>query len=478
MDNSGTSLDAVVVGAGPNGLAAAVRLAQSGCSVGLYEANATVGGGARTTELTLPGFKHDVCSAVHPMSVASPFFRSLPLHEHGLEWLHPPRPLAHPFDDGTAATLERSVESTGESFQSDRDARRYRQVVQPLVESWDSLAAELLGPIHVPHSPLLLARFGWWAARSGVGTARALFQSKMARAWYGGLAAHSVLPLERPPSSAVALVLALAGHVFGWPSPRGGAQAIADALASYFRSLGGTIITSHPVRSIDELPKAKVYLFDVSPLQLLSIAGNHLPPRYRRTLGRYRYGPGVFKVDWALDGPIPWKAEACRGAGALHLGGTLDELAESERACWENRHIDRPYVLLAQPSVFDPSRAPEGKHVGWAYCHVPNGSTTDMSEAIEGQVERFAPGFRDRILARHTMNCSQMQASNANYIGGDIIGGVTDIAQLLARPSLSMNPYATPNPQIYLCSASTPPGAGVHGMCGYNAAVAAISKLK
>jgi phytoene dehydrogenase-like protein len=470
-----SNYDAIVVGSGPNGLAAAIALARTGHSVLVVEAAATIGGGTRTRELTLPGFHHDVCSAIHPMALASPFFRELPLAEHGLEWVHPPLPLAHPLDDGSAAVLDRSVDTTAAGLGSDRGA--YQQLMGPLVASADVLFRELVGPFRIPRHPFAALRFGWRAMRSGHHLARHYFRTESARALFAGLTGHAQLPIDMMPSAAIGLMLGLAGHAVGWPMPRGGALRIADALAAYLHSLGGEVRTGWRVDSIDELPRARVILLDVTPRQVLKIAGHKLPASYRRRLSRYRYGMGIFKVDWALSGPIPWKSEACRRAGTLHLGGTLEEITAAERMTWNGAHPDRPYVLVAQPTLFDPSRAPPGRHIGWAYCHVPHGSTLDMTERIEAQMERFAPGFRDLILARHTMNTADVEACNANYIGGDINGGVADIWQILTRPVLSLNPYATPNPRLFICSSSTPPGGGVHGLCGYFAARAALRRL-
>jgi phytoene dehydrogenase-like protein len=465
--------DAVVVGSGPNGLAAAIALARAGRSVLVLEAADTIGGGTRSAELTLPGFVHDVCSAVHPMAAASPFFRSLPLAEHGLEWVQPEFPLAHPLDDGPAAVLERSVEATAARLGPDE--RAYRRLMGPLAARAEGLFRDLLGPLRVPRHPIAAMRFGWNAIRSAKGLA-ARFRTPAARALLAGLAAHSILPLEQSPSAAITLMLGLAGHAVGWPLPRGGSQRIADALASHLRKLGGEIVTGKRVASLDELPPAKAVLLDVTPRQVVALAGERLPARYRRRLERYRYGPGVFKLDWALSAPIPWRAEECRRAGTVHVGGTLEEVAEAERAPWRGEHPQRPFVLLAQPSLFDPTRAPAGKHTAWAYCHVPSGSTFDMTERIEAQVERFAPGFRELILARHALDTAAMERGNANYVGGDITGGVADWRQLFTRPVARLNPYTTPVPGLYICSASTPPGGGVHGLCGYFAARAALRR--
>jgi phytoene dehydrogenase-like protein len=464
--------DAIVVGSGPNGLAAAITLARTGCSVLVCEAQPTVGGGMRSAELTLPGFVHDICSAIHPLGVASPFFRTLPLAEYGLEWVEPPAAMAHPFDDGTAATLERSIAATSQTL--DHDAAAYRQLMAPLVSSWDKLAGMLLGPLRLPRHPLALMHFGLQALRSSQGLATRRFRGERARGFFGGLAAHAIMPLEQPLTAAFGLVLGMLGHIVGWPFPRGGSQHIANALAAYFQALGGKIVTGRPIASIAELPTARAVLCDVTPRQLLRLAGHCLPASYRRALERYRYGPGVFKVDWALDGPIPWTARACTRAATVHLGGTLAEIAAAERAAWQGQQTDRPFVLVAQQSLFDPTRAPAAKHVGWAYCHVPHGSTCDMTERIEAQVERFAPGFRERILARSTMPPALLERYNANYVGGDINGGVQDVWQLFARPTLRRVPYRTPARGVYICSSSTPPGGGVHGMCGYFAARAAL----
>ena len=469
---SNPSYDAIVVGSGPNGLAAAITLARAGWSVLVREAQETIGGGARSAELTLPGFVHDICSAIHPLAVGSPFFSNLPLGDYGLEWVHPPAPLAHPFDDGTAVVLERSLEATAENLGGDGAA--YQELMTPLVGHWDKLAFEILGPLRLPRHPLVLARFGLQAVRSARGLAERRFKGERARALFGGLGAHSFLQLEQRPSAAFGLVLAASGHAVGWPIPRGGSQQISEALASYFRSLGGEIVVNSPVESIDELPPARAVLFDVTPRQLARIAGHRLPAGYRQKLEAYRYGPGVFKVDWALDGPIPWRAEECKRAATVHLGGTLQEIAASERAVWRGEHAEGPYVLLAQQSLFDPTRAPEGKHTAWAYCHVPNGSTFDMRERIEAQIERFAPGFRDLILARSVMPPAELEQHNANYVGGDINGGVQDWRQLFTRPTMRRVPYSTPVKGLYICSSSTPPGGGVHGMCGYLAAHAAL----
>jgi phytoene dehydrogenase-like protein len=422
--------------------------------------------------LTLPGFRHDVCSAIHPLAVASPFFRSLELE---LDLIEPPAAVAHPLDDGTAAIARRSLADTAATLGSDGDA--YRRLLEPLVTGWDELEGEVLKPIaHVPRHPLALARFGLAALRPAKRLAEARFETEAARALFAGAAAHSVLRLEQPASATFGLVLLVLAHISGWPFPRGGSQAIADALSTRLRSLGGEIETGNYISSLRELPSSALVLCDVTPRQLLAIAGDVLPDGYRRRLERWRYGPGAFKLDYALDGPIPWRAPEVAEAGTVHLGGTLDEIANSERAAWEGRHAERPFVLLAQQSLFDETRAPGGKHTAWAYCHVPNGSTFDMSERVEAQIERHAPGFRDRVLARASRNTRDLERENANLVGGDISGGANTLRQLLARPVPRRIPYSTPLPWLYLCSASTPPGGGVHGMCGHLAARAALAR--
>jgi len=467
--------DAIVVGSGPNGLAAAIALAQAGKSVLVLEAESTVGGGTRSAELTLPGFVHDVCSAIHPLAVASPFLRTLPLQRFGLEFIHSPTPLAHPLPDGSAAVLERSLQATSEGLGP--DAKAYRTLFGPLVATSEKLVYEIFGPLRPPRHPIALARFGVHALRSAAGLAKGLFKEERTRALFAGLAGHSMLRLDQPLSAAFALVMGMLGHAVGWPVVSGGSQKIADSLAAYLGSLGGAIVTGNRVRSVDELPPARAILFDVSPRQLLAIAGKHLPRRYCRQLARYRYGPGVHKIDWALDSPIPWRAAECARAGTVHVGGALESIVASENAVAKGMHPERPYVILAQQSLFDPGRAPRGKHVAWGYCHVPNGSTFDMTERIEAQIELFAPGFRDRVIARHVMGPQEVERHNANYVGGDINGGLQDLRQLFTRPAVRLVPYATPNPQLYICSSSTPPGGGVHGMCGAFAARAALRRV-
>ena len=454
---------AVVIGSGPNGLSAAILLARAGRAVTVYEASSHIGGGARSRALTLPGFLHDVCSAIHPMAVASPCFEQFPLRRHGLEWIHPDAPLAHPLDDGSAVMLERSLDATCANLGPDGAA--WRGLMEPFVEAWPELRGDVLAPLlRAPRHPVWMARFGLHALRPARALAQALFRGPRARALFAGIAAHSILPLEARPSSAVGMVLAIAGHAAGWPLPRGGSQRITDALAAYFRSLGGEIHAASPVT---RLPDAPLVMCDLTPRQLLALAGDCFPPRYRRALARWRYGPGAFKIDWALDGPIPWRASACARAGAVHVGGTLEEIA-----AWEGGHAGRPFVLVAQPSLFDPSRAPAGKHTAWAYCHVPNGAEADMTGAVEDQIERFAPGFHTRILARHVFTPAALERHNPNLVGGDIAGGAAGLRQTFLRPTPSL--YRTPLKGVYICSASTPPGGGVHGMCGYWAVRAAL----
>ncbi|ADI14229.1 phytoene desaturase family protein [Truepera radiovictrix] len=468
--------DAVVVGSGPNGLAAAITLARAGLSVVLLEAKDAPGGGLRSAELTLPGFTHDLCSAIHPFGRASPFFRSLPLEAYGLSWVEPPLPLAHPLGGGDAVVLERSLEATSDAL--GRDGAAYRWLMAPPARHWEALADDILGPLlRVPRHPVALARFGVRAGPSASWTARALFREERARALFAGLAAHTILPLERLTTSAIAVVLGALGHAVGWPFPRGGAQSLADALVRFFTALGGEVVVNAPVHRVDALPRAKAVFFDLTPRQLVAILGERLPARYRRRLLRYRYGAGAFKVDYALSGPVPWLAEACSRAGTVHLGGTLAEIAHAEREVARARHPARPYVLVAQQSLFDPTRAPAGQHTLWAYCHVPHGSAQDMTRAIEAQLERFAPGFGARVIAKSVRTPAELERYNPNYLGGDISGGVNDLLQLLARPVLHPNPYRTPATGVYLCSASTPPGGGVHGMAGFNAARRALAEV-
>jgi phytoene dehydrogenase-like protein len=454
----------VVIGSGPNGLAAAILLARAGRAVTVYEASEQIGGGTQSAELTLPGFVHDICSAIHPMAAGSPCFEQFPLHSYGLEWIHPGAPLAHPLDDGTAVMLERSLDATCANLGPDGGA--WRRLMAPFVEAWHDLRHDVLAPLRLPRHPVLMARFGRHALRPAHALADSLFRGTRARALFAGVAAHSMLPLEERPSAAIGLVLAIVAHTAGWPIPRGGSGRIAAALAGYFRSLGGEICPGSPVT---RLPDAPLVMCDIGPKQLLEIAGDCLPSAYRRSLASYRYGAAAFKLDWALEGPIPWRAPDCARAGTVHLGGTLEEIAE-----WEGRNTGRPFVLVAQSSLFDTSRAPAGKHTAWAYCHVPNGSSRDMTDAVEDQIERFAPGFRARILGRHVFTPAGLERRNANLVGGDITGGANTLGQTLLRPTRSL--YVTPRKNVYLCSASTPPGGGVHGMCGYYAARAALGR--
>jgi phytoene dehydrogenase-like protein len=470
---------AVVIGSGPNGLAGAIALARAGFEVAVHEAEPQLGGGMRSAELTLSGFVHDVCSSIHPLGAESPFFRELELD---VEWIHPDAPAAHPFDDGTSLLLERDFDATCAGLGRDGDA--YRRLVGPLVEGWREIERVLLGPLPVsPGAALeLRRRLGTRglldALRASLSAARPLAESRFAdervRGWFAGHAAHSMLPLERRPSAGFGLALLTLGHAVGWPFPRGGSQRLADALADRLSDLGGEIATSSPV---DELPRADVVLADVVPRELARIAGPRLPERYRRRLLSYRHGPGAFKLDWALDGAIPWRDAACARAGTVHLGGTLEEISASEWGAWSGRPAGKPFVLLAQTSLFDNTRAPVGKHTAWAYCHVPNGAAEDMTERIEAQVERFAPGFGDRILARHAMGPAELEAHNRNLVGGDLNGGAMDLGQLFTRPVRRLVPYRTPIRCVYLCSSSTPPGGGVHGMCGYSAARVALKDL-
>lgn len=468
------SHDAVVIGSGPNGLAAAITLARAGKRVLVLEAQETPGGGARTAPLTLPGFLHDTCSAIHPMAVASPFFREMPLAPFGLQWIEPPAAVAHPFDDGTAAALYRSIDATAETLGEDGPA--YRARLGRWEPRWRDLFDDALQPLHFPRHPFLLAGFGLGAIRSAEGLFRSWFRGVPARGLFAGLAGHSFLPLDEMPSAAIALMLGLAGHAVGWPLPRGGSQAITTALVRYLESLGGEVRVGRPVRSPADLPPARAVLFDLSAKALARVAGDALPSGYRRALERFRGGPGVFKLDYALSAPAPWKAEACRRAGTVHLGGTLDEVAAAEAAPWRGKCAERPFVLVAQPSLFDPTRAPAGKHTLWAYAHVPPGSRENVADRIEAQIERFAPGFRDCVLARHVATPADVERGNANYVDGDISGGVADLRQLFFRPAPRWDPYAMPHPHWYLCSASTPPGAGVHGMCGVYAARSALRR--
>ena len=469
-----TRYDAVVVGSGPNGFGAAITLARRGHSVLMLEGAATIGGGMRSAESTLPGYVHDICSAVHPLGASSPLFRSLPLGDHGLEWVHPAAPMAHPFDDGTAAVLYRSIEETVAQFPEGAGA--YRALFEPLTRQWNRLMWEVLQPaLHVPRHPLLLAQFGLPSLRSAAGFAKR-FKDARLEAMFAGTAGHAILPLDARFTASFGIVLTGAAHGAGWPIARGGSQRLADALASYFRSLGGEIETNRPVRSLADLPEHRTVFFDVAPEHLLAICGDSLNERYRRRLFGYRRAAAVFKLDYALAGPVPWTASKCRQAGTVHLGGSLEEMVQTESAIHKTKLAEQPLVLTAQPTVFDTSRAPDGKHTFWAYCHLPRGSNADRTEAIERQVERFAPGFRDLVLARSTLTPAEAEAHNPNLVGGDITGGSNGGMQLFFRPGYTPWPYDTPAEGIYLCSASTPPGGGVHGMCGYWAARRALRR--
>jgi phytoene dehydrogenase-like protein len=470
--------DAVVLGAGPNGLATAITLQQKGLSTLLIEGHKEIGGGLRSAELTLPGFTHDICSSIHPLGIASPFFNTLPLQQYGLEWITPPVAAAHPLDNSGSTSpipyLTRSPDETARSLGADKTT--YLRLVNPLVKAWPCLAPELLAPLHLPAHPLQMARFGWQGIPSAAHLAHR-FKTKEAKALIAGMAAHAMQPLTNLTTAAVALVFFMTGHGQGWPLPRYGSSTLAKALASYFTSLGGAIQTDTWITQFSQLPSCRALLLDLTPRQLLQLGGHHWSGLYKKQLEHYRYGMGVFKVDWALDGPIPWTNATCREAGTVHIGNTFEEIAASEALTAKGGHPDRPFVLLTQPSLFDPSRAPHDKHTAWAYCHVPSGSRKDMTTSIEIQIERFAPGFRDRILARHTMDSAQMEEYNPNYIGGDINGGIMDIRQLFTRPALRRSPYRTSANGIYICSSSTPPGGGVHGMCGYHAARRALRDI-
>jgi len=467
--------DVVVVGSGPNGLTAAAVLARAGLGVLVVEAQATPGGGARTEALTLPGFLHDPCSSVHPLGVASPVFGALGLERHGLSWVHPPAPLAHIIGDGEVVLLERSLAATARGL--GRDGAAYARLLAPFVDRFTELVAATLGPLRVPHAPWLLARFGLSALRSMEGLARSRFDGRAAPALMAGIAAHAMLRLDATATASFALILAAAAHAVGWPVAAGGSRAVTDALLAALRAHGGELRCDAPVASLSALPPARAYVLDLTPKQVVDIAGAELPAGYQRRLRRYRYGPGVFKMDWALASPIPWRDASCARAATVHLAGELRDIAASEAAVHAGHVSDRPFVLLVQPTLFDVARAPPGRHTAWAYCHVPHGSRLDMSAQIETQIERFAPGFRDCILARATRDTLEMERNNANYVGGDINGGLADIRQLFTRPVARRDPYATPSPRVFLCSSSTPPGGGVHGMCGYWAARSVLRRV-
>lgn len=470
-----SAFDVVVIGSGPNGLSAAIALAGNGLSVCVLEAKSRAGGGMRTEELTLPGFKHDLCSAIHPMGALSPYWLTLPLAEHGLEWCASESSVAHPLDGQNAVILSRSLEETARGLGIDE--RSYRELIRPFLSKGQALMNDLLAPLKVPRNPILMARFGLHALRSASGFARSRFETEAARAAFAGCAAHSILPLEWSTTAALGLIFSLSAHLIDWPTPKGGSESLARALISYLESLGGELRLNTKVSSLEELPKSRFVLFDTSPSQLSSIAGDALPVAYHRKLSRYLYGPGVFKLDLALSESIPWQDERVRGASTVHLGGSLEEIADAERAVWRGEHPERPFVLLCQQSEMDSSRAPQGQHTGYAYCHVPPHSRLDLTEHIERQIERFAPGFRQTILARHTMTTQDFERHNLNYVGGAITGGAAMVSQLFTRPVARLNPYRTPNPKLYICSASSPPGGGVHGMCGYYAARSILKRL-
>jgi phytoene dehydrogenase-like protein len=465
------------VGAGPNGLAAAIRIAEHGFSTLVLEGSDKVGGACRTEELTSKGFWHDVGSAVHPLALASPFFSTLPLEKYGLTWIQPEVPLAHPISVEAVAVLQRSLEKTAEAL--GRDARMYSKIFKPIVLRSEKLLEEFLQPIiHRPRHPFTALKFGALALLSARHLVRSHFSQGTAGALLAGLAAHSFLPLSASGSAAFALMLGMLGHAVGWPIPTGGAQMISQALLQHLTMLGGRIQTGVFIKSLSQLPRTRVILFDTTPRQLIQIAGDKLPVRYRRTLERFRYGPGIFKIDYALDGPIPWIHEVCLRAGTIHVGGTFDEIAEAENEVAQGKCPERPFLLLSQPTLFDPTRAPAGQHIAWVYCHVPNGSSFDMTERVERQIARFAPGFYERVRVRRTTSAIELESKNANLVGGAITGGANDLWQMVARPTLSAVPYRTPIKGIFLCSSSTPPGGGVHGMCGFHAANTALRYLQ
>lgn len=469
-----TTYDAIVIGSGPNGLAAAIAIQQQGLSVLLVEGKEEIGGGLRSAELTLPGYLSDICSAIHPLAIASPFFQTLPLEEHGLQYVFPIHAAAHPFDDGEAAYLTHDLTETAKALGI--DAERYLNLVAPIVTDWPKIDNDVLAPLHFPKHPIAMAKFGLKAMTAATFLAKT-FKSEKAKGLWAGMAAHAIQPLTNLSTSAIGLVLMAAAHLKGWPVPVGGSKSIAQALVSYFKEIGGTVQTGTFISSLSQLPSSKTILFDIGPQQLLKIAGHQFSNIYRWQLEKYRYGMGVYKVDWALDGQVPFKDENARLAGTVHLGGTLKEIAWSEKQSAKGNYVEKPFVLLAQQSLFDNTRAPEGKHVAWAYCHVPNGSLRNMTAEIENQVERFAPGFKERILAKHTINPQELEQYNPNYIGGDINGGIIDLAQLFTRPALRSSPYRTSAKGLYICSSSTPPGGGVHGMCGYHAAKTALKDI-
>jgi len=467
LSSEKVTYDAIVVGSGPNGLAAGIRLSLEGLRVKIVEAEDTIGGGMRTKELIEPGFRHDVCSAIHPMAASSPFLKKLPLESHGLQWIQPTYAAAHPLDTGDAVLLSQDLYKT--AFLLGEDENRYRSIVEPMVAQWENLTKDFLGPLSIPSHPIALASFGMKGLLPA-SIFQKCFNTEKAKALFAGMAAHSILPLSSPATTAIGLVFYAAAHTGGWPLPKGGSQSLADALAGYFKSLGGEIETGIRVKSLKQLPKSKAILFDLTPKQVSRIAGDRLPPSYRNKLENFTYGSGVFKIDYILKEPVPWKDPNCAKAGTVHLGGTFNEIKNSEKEISDGFHSENPFVLVAQQSLFDSSRTPDNRHTLWAYCHVPNGSTRNMTDVIEDQIERFAPGFRDVIEAKVVMNTADFEKYNENYIGGDINGGRQDITQLFSRPVSLINPYKIPAQGLYFCSSSTPPGGGVHGMCGYHAA--------
>lgn len=464
--------DAIIIGSGSNGLAAAINLQQKGLKTAIYEQASSPGGATRTQEVTLPGYKHDIGSAILPMGYASPFFRSLPLTDYGLEWIFPEIPYSHPLDDGTAIACYKELQKTAEQLREDEEA--YKNLFGPIISKWDRLEKDLLGPLGLPQYPLDFLKFGFKAIPSAKLLVDHYFKNERSKIFFYGSAAHSTLPLTNVASASFGLVLSTMAHRYGWPFPRGGAANFTAALVKYYSSLGGDLFLNHNITHLKELPKAKAYLFDLTPKQLLTINGLDFPDSYRKRMSSFQYGAGVFKMDWALNSPIPFTSEKCRRSGTVHLGFSKEEIENSEKNIHHKNMTDTPYVLVAQHSVFDDSRAPEGKHTAWAYCHVPNGSIRDFSGIIENQIERAAPGFKNTILARATMNTVQLNEFDPNIIGGDINGGRQDITQLFTRPIVSFSPYSTPDPRVYICSSSTPPGGGVHGMCGFHASRAVI----
>ena len=458
--------DAIIIGSGPNGLAAGIRLAIEGLRVKIIEAKPTIGGGMRTAELMETGTYHDICSAIHPMAVSSPFFKRLPLHEYGLKWIHPPNPAAHPLDD-ESAVLYKDLSKT--AFHLGIDEKTYKSIVLPIAENWETLSLDLLSPLQFPDNPLKMAGFGLKGLQPA-SLFKSKFKTEKAKALFAGMAAHSILPMNSMATTAIALVFFATAHTEGWPLPEGGSQSLANAMAGYFRALGGEIETSNKIKRYEDIPNTNALLFDLTPFQVSEIMGDHFPRSYQKKLAKYRYGSGAFKMDYILSEPVPWKDPECRKAGTVHVGGTFEEIAQSEKSISKGIHAEKPFVLVAQQSLFDPKRTSKNRQTLWAYCHVPNGSEVDMSSAIDDQIERFAPGFKDTIISKVSMNTSDFEEYNANYIGGDINGGKQDLCQLFSRPVSFRNPYATPLKGIYFCSSSTPPGGGVHGMCGFHAA--------